>query len=208
MRRLICAFVVHIGQKQVFSCVPSEGLDHPGHPPSLIRVFTVRMKEAWVLSYPLSAQQRLWSDWADAQADLSLRRALSHFVGFVMSRLICKSTFSKFCSLLFLLIICFGLNNSLTNFVHFNSFFCFHDRFSEKGDKNFKRRAYQRILNINRCIVIDMPEIQIPWFMGQYVEEWRHANSDSNPVSKCIRAPSRENLSPEVVDQIRLKPAC
>ena len=33
------------------------------------------MKKAWVLSYPLSAQRRLWSDWADAQADLSLRWA-------------------------------------------------------------------------------------------------------------------------------------
>ena len=30
------------------------------------------MKKAWVLSYPLSAQQRLRSDWADAQSDLSL----------------------------------------------------------------------------------------------------------------------------------------
>ena len=30
------------------------------------------MKKAWVLSYPLSTQQRLWSDWVDAQADLSL----------------------------------------------------------------------------------------------------------------------------------------
>ena len=49
----------------------------PGHPPSLIRVFTVRMKKAWVLSYPLSGQRRLWSDWADAQADLSLRWAQS-----------------------------------------------------------------------------------------------------------------------------------
>ena len=47
-------------------------------------VFAVHMKEAWVLSYPLSAQQRLWSDWAD----LSLRWAHSHFVGFVMRRLI------------------------------------------------------------------------------------------------------------------------
>ena len=56
---------------------------------SLIRVFAVRMKKAWVLSYPLSAQRRLWSDWADAQADLSLRWAHSHFVGFVMSRLNC-----------------------------------------------------------------------------------------------------------------------
>ena len=42
------------------------------NPPSLIRVFAVRMKEPWFLSYPLSAQRRLWSDWADAQADLSL----------------------------------------------------------------------------------------------------------------------------------------
>ena len=39
---------------------------------NLISVFAVRMKKAWVLSYPLSAQRRLWSDWADAQADLSL----------------------------------------------------------------------------------------------------------------------------------------
>ena len=38
------------------------------------------MKKAWVLSYPLSAQRRLWSDWADTQADLSLRWAHSHFV--------------------------------------------------------------------------------------------------------------------------------
>ena len=36
-------------------------------------VFAVRMKKPWFLSYPLSAQRRLWSDWADAQADLSLR---------------------------------------------------------------------------------------------------------------------------------------
>ena len=35
-------------------------------------VFNVRMKKAWVLSYPLSTQRRLWSDWVDAQADLSL----------------------------------------------------------------------------------------------------------------------------------------
>ena len=55
---------------------------------SLIRVFTVRMKKAWVLSYPLSAQQRHWSDWVDSQADLSLRWAHMLFVGFVMRRLI------------------------------------------------------------------------------------------------------------------------
>ena len=41
------------------ACASSEDSDQPGHPPSLIRVFAVRMKEAWVLSYPLSAQRRL-----------------------------------------------------------------------------------------------------------------------------------------------------
>ena len=65
----------------------SEESDQPGHPSSLIRVFAVCMKNAWVLSYPLSAQQRLWSDWAGAQADLSRRWAHSHLVGFVMYRL-------------------------------------------------------------------------------------------------------------------------
>ena len=72
-------------QNQKIECAPSEDSDQPGYPLSLIRVFTVGMKKAWVLSYPLSAQGRLWSDWADAQADLSLRWAHSHFVGFVMS---------------------------------------------------------------------------------------------------------------------------
>ena len=56
-------------------------------PPSLIRVFGVRMNKAWVLSYTLSTQRRLWSDCADAQADLSLRWAHTHFVGFVMLQL-------------------------------------------------------------------------------------------------------------------------
>ena len=51
----------------------SEDSDKPGHPPSLIRVFAVRMKKPWVLNYPLMAQWRLWSDCVDAQADLSLR---------------------------------------------------------------------------------------------------------------------------------------
>ena len=70
------------------ACGPSEDSDQPGHPPSLFRVFAVHMKKAWVLSYPLSTQWRLWSDWADAQADLRLCWAHSHFVGFVMQWLI------------------------------------------------------------------------------------------------------------------------
>ena len=46
------------------------------------RVFTVRMKKAWVLSYPLSARWRLWSYWKSAQADLSLRWAHMPFCWF------------------------------------------------------------------------------------------------------------------------------
>ena len=51
-------------QNQQNDCAPSEDSDQPGHPPSLIRDFAVRMKKAWVRSYPLSAQRRLRSDWA------------------------------------------------------------------------------------------------------------------------------------------------
>ena len=69
-------------QNQQNEHAPSEDSDQPGHPPSLIRVFAVRMKKPWVLSYLLSAQRRLWSDWADAQAGLSLHWAHAHFVGF------------------------------------------------------------------------------------------------------------------------------
>ena len=64
-------------QNQQSDCAPSED-----------SVFAVRMKKAWVLSYPLSAQQRLWSDRSDAQADLSLRWTHTDFVVFVMLRLI------------------------------------------------------------------------------------------------------------------------
>ena len=59
------------------ACAPSEDSDQPGHPPSLIRVFTVRMKKAWVLSYPLRTQGRLW-----AQADISLRWTHKSFCWF------------------------------------------------------------------------------------------------------------------------------
>ena len=39
------------------ACAPSEDSDQPENPPSLIRVFPVRMKKPWVLSYPLSANE-------------------------------------------------------------------------------------------------------------------------------------------------------
>ena len=55
-------------QNQPSECAPSEDSAQPGHPPNMIRVFAVRMKKPWVLSYYLSAQRRLWLDWTDAQA--------------------------------------------------------------------------------------------------------------------------------------------
>ena len=61
---------------------PSDGSDQPGHLPSLIRVFAVCMKKAWVLSYPLRALRRFWSDRVDAQADLSLRWSHRSFCWF------------------------------------------------------------------------------------------------------------------------------
>ena len=61
---------------------PSEDSDQPGHPPSLIRVFVVRMKEPLGPYYSLSAQRRLRSDWSIAQADLSLRWAHRSFCWF------------------------------------------------------------------------------------------------------------------------------
>ena len=55
-----------------WQCSPSENSDKPGHLPSLISL-RYPMKKHWALNYLLSAQWRLWSDWADAQADPSLR---------------------------------------------------------------------------------------------------------------------------------------
>ena len=68
---MTCPF--ELRQIQQNECVSIEDSDQPGHPPSLIRVFTVHMKKPCVLSYPLSAQQRLWSDWVDAK--MSVRPA-------------------------------------------------------------------------------------------------------------------------------------
>ena len=68
MRGLLRGFVFFVFLQSVepphdktnkMACAPSEDSDQPGHPPSLIRIFAVRMKKPWVLSYPLSAQRRL-----------------------------------------------------------------------------------------------------------------------------------------------------
>ena len=60
------------------ACALSENSDQPEHPPSMIGVFAVRMKNAMGHSYSLSAQQKLSTDWADALVYLSL--CLAHML--------------------------------------------------------------------------------------------------------------------------------
>ena len=66
------------------TCAPSEDSDQPRHPPSLIIVFAVRFIGSQGPSPSSGEQRRLWSDWEDAQADLSPRWRTGHFVGFVV----------------------------------------------------------------------------------------------------------------------------
>ena len=69
------AFWATSWQTHKMTFVPSEDSDQPGHPPSLIRVFTVRSMGSLGPNFASGGQSWLWSDWADAQADLSLRWA-------------------------------------------------------------------------------------------------------------------------------------
>ena len=57
--RVSYAFEPSRDKTNKMACAPSEDSDQPKHSPSLIRVFTVRMKKVWVLSYLLSAVRRL-----------------------------------------------------------------------------------------------------------------------------------------------------
>ena len=68
-------------------CAPSKDSDQLGHQPSLIIVFAVPKRKAWTLSYPLSAQLRLWSDWWMLRLIWVFAGRTSHIVGFVVHRL-------------------------------------------------------------------------------------------------------------------------
>ena len=57
------------------ACAPSEDSNQPGLVLSLIRVFTVHSVGSSGPKLSSCGQRRLWSDWADAQAGLSLRWA-------------------------------------------------------------------------------------------------------------------------------------
>ena len=64
-------------------------------PAILIRVFAVRSVGSKGAKLSLYVQRRIWSDWADAHADLSLWWAHTHFVGFILSRLIWTSLLTR-----------------------------------------------------------------------------------------------------------------
>ena len=62
-------------QHSLQDCVCAQWRLRSAWPDACWTVFAVRMKRLWILGYPQSAMRRLWSDCADAQADLSLRWA-------------------------------------------------------------------------------------------------------------------------------------
>ena len=70
------------------TCAPSEDSDQPGHQPSLISLCWVLLGKVGDPSF-LQANSKDWSDWADAQADLSLRWPQRSFCWFcyVMAQL-------------------------------------------------------------------------------------------------------------------------
>ena len=65
-------------QNQQNNCAPSEDSDQPGHLPSLLRVFAVRMKKAWVLGYPLATH---WAHSADSDQTEWMPRLIWVFAG-------------------------------------------------------------------------------------------------------------------------------
>ena len=67
-------------QNQQSDYAPSEDSDQPGHLLRLIRVFAVPLMGSSGPKLSSCGQRRLWSDRADAQADLSLRWTHSHFL--------------------------------------------------------------------------------------------------------------------------------
>ena len=109
------------------ACAPSEDSDQPGHPPSLIRVFAVRMKKACVLSYPLmprliwvftgrtchfmvlswggSPWSLLWQTQHHPAQSLVFSLSLWHLVPVILIHVICH--ISQLCVIILFLTSCY-----------------------------------------------------------------------------------------------------
>ena len=78
----VCSFEPHHDKTNKMVCAPNEDSDQSWHPPNLIGVFPVRSMGSYGSKLSSCGQRRLRSDWADAQADLSLRWAHMSFCRF------------------------------------------------------------------------------------------------------------------------------
>ena len=82
--------MIHNVRKCTFKRAPSEDSDQPTHSRSLIRIFTGHILHSQ--KFVVFCHQRIWSDCAVAQADLSLRWAhISEGILFHVAAYISKS---------------------------------------------------------------------------------------------------------------------
>ena len=155
-------------------CAPSEDSDQPEHPPSLIRVFAVLMKKARVLIYPLSAQWRLWSDWADTKADLSLHWAQIPFCCFCHERLKFQMRHNQYIPISkfqFLVITSPGLRYSI--------FCCWECQWNVNGIQMTTSYSENTISNLSQLMRL--------WYLS-------HRRSAKAQASLRIRAQSHQSL--------------
>ena len=163
-------------QNQQNECAPSEDSDQPRHPPSLIKVFAVCLMGSKGPKISSCGQRRLWSDWADDQADLNLRWAHSHFVGFVMSRLIFFLSFF-FVMILFLnSTLCFASaleqnwatacqnQNDLCTYQRLRSAWASHPVWSE-----FSLSAWRNLKFLVSCLSAQWRLIRLGWLIRVFV---------------------------------------
>ena len=84
-----CIFEPSHDKTNKMTCLPSEDSDQPGHLPSLIRVFAVRMKKAWFLSYLLTHSEDFDQTGRMPRLIWVFAGHTCHSVGFVMRGLKC-----------------------------------------------------------------------------------------------------------------------
>ena len=117
------------------------------------RIFTVRMEKIWVLCYISNAQRRLWTDWPDAQADLSLRWAHIHcwfcHVAAHMFHIVAKSVLEVYLILNWLLKVAFSYFKS---FGPFDLLFIFISRVVRCERLNLARFVYLTQMHIIKFI--------------------------------------------------------